>query len=60
MRTSDLANEKYKNVHDNLSNIAILTKSVTSGEVQLTKDLCALHHREIVRGGIQQWGRGQK
>ena len=36
MRTSEPENEKYKNVHDGFPNLAILTKSVTSDEVQLT------------------------
>ena len=36
MRTSELANEKYKKVHGNFTNLAILAKSVTPAKVQLT------------------------
>ena len=36
MRTSDPANEKYKKVHDDFLNLAVLTKSITLGEEPLT------------------------
>ena len=36
MRTSELANKKYKKVHNDSPNLAILTKRAMSDEVQLT------------------------
>ena len=54
MRTSEPANEKYKQSHSNFSNLVIITKSVLPGKVQLTQNLCALHHGEIGRGKIQR------
>ena len=36
MRVSEPATEKYKRVCENFPNLAILTKSVISGEIQLT------------------------
>ena len=45
MRMIDPATEKYKNVCDDWPNIVILTKSATSGEVQLMLVHASVGHK---------------
>ena len=47
MRASDLAAEKFKNVREDFPNIAILTKSSTSGEILLTFGHSAVGNKSL-------------